>query len=199
MQAGAVALGNLLRQSQPAGAKGAVAAYQKAIDAGSTWAMLSMAEMIQSGEGVAVDHAKAKVLIEQAIAGGNVSAGAMALGDFYRLGATPDDELALAAYEQSATAGNAQADLIAAKLISVRYLGADSRRRMVDHLPTAARTIEPRIVALDMLQYQPAPLIAAVQQLLSDNGERVGVPDGTHGARISGRLAISAPGRVADA
>jgi peptidoglycan hydrolase-like protein with peptidoglycan-binding domain len=34
-----------------------------------------------------------------------------------------------------------------------------------------------------MLQLPPQPLIAAVQQLLGDNGERVGIPDGTHGAR----------------
>lgn len=183
VQAGAAALGNLLRQSDPPDSTGAVAAYQQAIDAGSTWAMLSMAEMVLAGEGVAADPDKAKGLIERAIAGGNVSAGAFALGNLYRLAATPDTELALASYEQAAAAGNAEADLLAARLISVRYLEADGRRRMVDHLVSASRSIAPRRVALEMLQLPSAPLIAAVQQLLSDSGERVGVPDGTHGAR----------------
>jgi TPR repeat protein len=180
---GALALGDLYRQATPPDYAKALAAYEQSMATGNTWAMLALADMYRNGQGVAADTDRARALMEQAITGGNVGAGAFALGELYRLGPSPDPVQALTAYELAATAGNAEADLIAAKLVSASYTSADGLRSMVDHLVVAAKSLEPRRVALDMLQLPPQPLIAAVQQLLGDNGERVGTPDGTHGAR----------------
>lgn len=179
---GTLALGDFYRQSDPPQPSNAMAAYERAIAAGSTWGMLALADMLNAGDGTPPDPDRAKALIEAAIADGNVYDGAFALGDFYRLSAPPQVENALAAYEQAAAAGNANANLMAARVASARYSDARGRERMVRNLTAAAAAFSAREVALEMIRLPSEPLIAAVQQLLADSGERVGVPDGYHGA-----------------
>jgi TPR repeat protein len=170
---GARSLGDFYRDAEPPDLHKAAAAYRQAIDAGSTSAMLDLAEMIAPS-----DAKLAKTMIERAIAAGDVEDGAMALGNFYRQKTPPDIEKAIEAYQLAATVGNPSANLIA-----VRIGGTRNAEVMAGSLVVAARTMSPREVALEMLRFPANTMIASVQQLLSQRGHEPGRPDGRYDSR----------------
>jgi TPR repeat protein len=170
---GAEALGDFYREASPPDIEKATAAYRQAIDAGSTSAMLALAEMVGPS-----DAKLAKTMIEKAIAAGDVKYGAEALGDFYRDARPPDIEKAIEAYQLAATAGNPSANLKAARIGDTRNAEA-----MAVSLVAAARMMSPREVALEMLRFPANTMIASVQQLLSQRGQKIGKPDGNYGSR----------------
>jgi TPR repeat protein len=184
VQYGAFALGVYYRDTSPDLPK-AAEAFRSAADAGSTPAMLALANMLINGRGVSADAGAAKALIERAIAAGEVSNGAMALGDFYSLSDPPDVAKAIGAYQQAAQAGNAGAYMAAATMEGSRFTDAATLKSMVGHLRAAAKALPPDEVATQMLHLPASTLIASVQQMLNDNGQRVGGADGVHSARTS--------------
>ena len=105
-------LGDLYRADTPLKDAGkAVAAYQQAVDAGNTGAMRKLAAILSKGEGLSRRiRPRAEALLKQAIAAGDVTWGAYALGDLYRAD-TPlkDAAKAVAAYQQAVDAGNTSA------------------------------------------------------------------------------------------
>jgi TPR repeat protein len=96
-------------------------AYQQAADLGDPWAMLSLAQMLAQGNGVPVDFARAKALLDQAIAtGGDMPQYAWAgMGDLYRFAAEGDRDpaSAVAAYETAIDLGNAAAMVNLARMV----------------------------------------------------------------------------------
>jgi TPR repeat protein len=105
-----VRLGDLYRSSGTLhdGSK-AMEAYQKAFGLKNTDAMVSLARMLATGDGVKVDFKQAKGLLETAIAAGAQKEGWAALGDLYRdADATKRDAAkAIAAYQKAADLGDA--------------------------------------------------------------------------------------------
>jgi TPR repeat protein len=117
VQDGSMALGDFYRKAAPPQPDKALAAYQQAADAGSTSGMLAVAEMLRTGNGVSADPDRAKALIEQAIAAGNIQDGALALGNFYRQSTPPDPDKAVAAYRQAIDAGSTWAMLVLSDML----------------------------------------------------------------------------------
>src|SRR5579859_3492940 len=80
----------------------------EAAKAGSTEALLLLADRYRLGDGESKDLARAQELIQAAIAAGNVQGGELSLGDFYRLADPPFRDLGKAAdaYQRAADAGN---------------------------------------------------------------------------------------------
>jgi len=115
-----VALGDLYRSGHESGRNGdeAVKAYRRAIDAGSTSAIFTLATMLQKGDLVASDYEAARVLYEAAIEAGEARRGWLALGDLYAF-APPDfrnAEKAAEAYAMASDLGDPFAMVALAKL-----------------------------------------------------------------------------------
>jgi TPR repeat protein len=109
---GSYSLGDFYRADTPLKdpAK-AIAAYQQSAEAGNTQAMRTLAGILTKGEeNIPADPSRALSLIEQAIADGDVSWGAYALGNFYQAD-TPlqNSAKAVEAYQKAADAGNTSA------------------------------------------------------------------------------------------
>ena len=154
------------------------AAYERAIEAGDSWAMVALANMYWRGEGVIADTAMAQSLFEKAVAAGNVAVGGKLLGDLY-LG-VPDLEKARDAYTKAAGAGNDQADLALGLLLAQSFPDPKSRGLAIDHLRAASKVVGAESVASAMMQMPSEPLVTTVQQLLRSFGY-TGPIDGVHG------------------
>jgi TPR repeat protein len=131
VEAGAEALGYLYLADTPLRdlAK-AAAAFERAAQAGSSGAMIELAQLLTTGEGVPADAVRAETLLNRAVAAGAVAAGARALGDLYRAN-TPlrNAAKAAAAYQRAAAAGDARAKLrLAGVLAEAEGAAADPRR-----------------------------------------------------------------------
>lgn len=119
----------------------ALVAYEKAGDAGNTWAMLKLGWTVATGDQVPADPARGEALIKRAIDEGNVSGGADWLGDLY-FADTPlhDVEKGIAAYEQATAAGSAGASIKLANLFLNGGEGIEpDLQRAVGYLETALR------------------------------------------------------------
>ncbi|HVZ13789.1 MAG TPA: hypothetical protein VG894_04950 [Bauldia sp.] len=85
----------------------AAALLERAVAAGNTAAMRTLAALLGRGDGMPADPARAEMLLQQAIAAGDTKLGNEALGDFYRFGTPPrDPEKAVGAYQAAADAGD---------------------------------------------------------------------------------------------
>lgn len=108
--AGYAALGSLfLRADKPYRDPTKAAEYfQKAADIGNADAMIQLAELYATGDGVPADFDRAKSLLEAAIAAGEVANGSVALGDLYRFAPPPGRDIALAqkSYEDAIAIGD---------------------------------------------------------------------------------------------
>ncbi len=113
IKGGQEAFGDLYSASSPIKdpAK-AAAAYQQAIDAGSTSAIGKLAAMLAKGDGIAADLPRAEAMLADVIRAGDNKNAPKQLGDMI-LAAAPDDAKAradaLRNYELAAKNGNASA------------------------------------------------------------------------------------------
>ncbi len=98
----------------------AVEAYETAISLGNTAAMVSLARMLGSGDGVPVDFPRARQLLEDAIAGGAEKDGWAALAALYANADGADRDMAKAAeaYQHAADLGDAWAMLSLAQMLA---------------------------------------------------------------------------------
>ncbi|MCB1498902.1 MAG: sel1 repeat family protein [Bauldia sp.] len=107
---GYTVLGSLFLRADEPNRDAAKAAeyFQKAVDIGNTDAMIELANLYAAGDGVPADFDRAKTLLDAAIAGGDVGAGSVALGDLYLNAAPPRRDVALAkqAYETAIGVGD---------------------------------------------------------------------------------------------
>src|SRR5690606_13884893 len=112
---GWAALGALYQRAEPSrrDLAGAAAAYEKAAALGDPWSLISLAEMLQGGDGVPVDTGRAEELLQAAAAiDGDARSWAWSrLGDLYREadGAQRDPAGAVDAYRQAIDLGNTSA------------------------------------------------------------------------------------------
>lgn len=117
-----IALGDLYRTGYEPGRNGekAVDAYRRAIAAGATSAIFTLASMFQKGDLVPQDLAAAEALYQDAIEAGEVRRGWLALGDLYAF-APPEvrkAEKAANAYQMASDLGDPFAMVALAKLTS---------------------------------------------------------------------------------
>jgi TPR repeat protein len=170
---GEMALGEFYRRDTPLKdiAK-AVDAYQRASDAGNTAAMRTLAGLLTAGvPEVAADPARAEALLQKAVAAGDVSLGAAALGDFY-VADTPmkDVPKALAAYQMAADAGNTAAMRTLAGLLTDGPSADPARAEVLLKRAVAAGDVEWGAYALGNFYRASTPLqdsgkaVAAYQQ-----------------------------------
>lgn len=120
-QAAYAALGNVYRNS-PAPYQNlakAAEAYAKAADLGDAAAMLTLARMYRTGQGIAVDHAAAKRYLEMAVKAGSALAGWAELGALYSDPASGvyDAAAAIAAYQAAADLGDPWSTIALARLV----------------------------------------------------------------------------------
>jgi TPR repeat protein len=167
----------------------AVAAYGKAVALGNPFAMIALARMYGFADGVPADFAKARDLLERAIAAGRPGDAGKVLGDLYLTSiGGKDAKEALAMYELSAQAGNGAAHLAAAMLQSVYYETPETRVAMAGHFREAAGSLGPDAVARAMFNLSPNALYAAVQELLKDAGYSPGILNGTFDRRTQAAI-----------
>ena len=124
----------------------AAAAYEKSIAEGNTLAMERLALMLATGDGVPADPTRAEMLLTKAIDAGDIRGGAYTRGVVYDSD-TPlkDPAKAVAAFEQSAGAGNTDAmRALASKLIKGEGVAVD--------LPRAEGLLNQAIAAGDVAQ-----------------------------------------------
>ncbi|HEX4761557.1 MAG TPA: hypothetical protein VFU87_02060 [Sphingomicrobium sp.] len=114
---GARSLGDLYRNAQPPNRNIARAQeyYQMAIAAGDTGAMLELADIFASGDGVPANFDKALALLETAVAAGEVRQGSRALGDLYR---SRDPAKAVESYRAAIELGDAASMISLARMLS---------------------------------------------------------------------------------
>ena len=172
---GAESLGDLYRLAQPPfrDPAQAAAAYQQGADAGSSWSMVALGDMLRKGDGIPKDIERARQLLESAIANGDTSSAGQSLGDLYLSLTPPDLEKASSYYELAASSGNAQAHLAAAKIAIDKYPDPRVRASVVVHYKTAAKLLPPHDVALAMMNLPSASLMAVVQEFLIQAGIKI--------------------------
>jgi TPR repeat protein len=135
-----------MTQVTPSDTSAAAAAYQIAVDAGSATAMISLAKILTPGGKVAEDPERARDLLERAIALGEVSSGAVALADLYRVESTIRDPVkAAAAYQLAADAGSSWAMVELARML-IEGDGVESD-------PERARTLLESAVAAGQVKW----------------------------------------------
>ncbi len=168
---------------------GAASAYGKAAAAGSAAAAGKLAVMLADRKDLPADYDRAIGLFRQAVAGGEVMPSAEWLGGLYLNYPPPGNPKEARHYfEIAAEAGSGRADLEVARLASPGYAEPVERRVMVDHLRSAAERMDPKQVAIAMMQLDADALLAATQQMLADAGLRVAV-DSQHGPQTRNAIA----------
>ncbi len=168
----------------------AAEAYEHAADLGDPWAMISLAQMLAQGDGVAVDFGKARVLLDFAIASGLPGPGAKAAGDLYMFGpeAMHDDALAREYYGLAAEAGDGLAHFVVAEIEARDPQAARAQASIAGHLRAAADILGVMEVGRSMFNLSPvSTLYVMVQALLVEEGHRVQV-DGVFGNQTRAAL-----------
>lgn len=94
----------------------AARALEAAAAAGITWALVPLADLYRTGDGVAADPGKAEALYRRALEAGNVRDGAYGLGLLHSAGPLADTGAALDFFRQAAAAGNGAAPLAEAEI-----------------------------------------------------------------------------------
>jgi TPR repeat protein len=186
-------LGDLYRDFEDVegNATRAVKAYENAVEGGDTGAMIKLARMLVSGNGVERDRVAARNLLEQAAAvgDGNQTWAWSSLGDlFWR---EEDLASALKYYDLAAAAGDAYASLASAKLDSLARSGtADRLATMLRNYRSAAKEYGVGAVAKEMFQQlNPPSLYYTVQAFLSEVTPSPLRADGVYGARTTQAIA----------
>src|SRR5581483_10620774 len=157
-------LGDLYRNAAPdkRDPRKAEDAYQKAVELGDPWAMLSLADMLANGDGLPVDFDRARKLLEGAAGAGEVKAAARALGDLYRYAAADkrDPAKAAGAYQKAAELGDTGAMLTLANMLAKGdgvAVDFDRARSLLEGAIAAGRTKEGSRALGDLYRNADAP------------------------------------------
>ena len=114
-------LGNLYRTADAAHRQPAKAvdAYQRAVDLGDTDVLIVLARMVGSGDGVAVDFARAEKLLQASVAAGSGADGWLGLADLYRHAdaANRDPQKVVDAYQKAVNLQDARAMVALARMV----------------------------------------------------------------------------------
>ncbi|MEO8667393.1 MAG: hypothetical protein ABI399_02690 [Bauldia sp.] len=184
---GAIYVSNPARRDP---AKAAVA-FQKAIDLGDPYATMAFAPMLALGDGVPANFNKARDMLEATIAAGYAKDAAKILGDLYLSQPRTNKTLAKAreSYALAAQAGNAQANLRLAIILSNQFKDPSARAGAIEQFRIASSALGPDFVAKEMMRLNAKTLIAMTQGFLAEYGYE-GPVDGVTGPGMQASIKI---------
>ncbi len=169
----------------------AAAAFQTAIDLGDPYAAMAFAPMLAFGDGVPANFNKARVMLEEAVEAGYARDAAKILGDLYMAQPRNNKTIAKAreAYALAAQAGNAQANLQLAIILSSQFKDPTARAGATEQFRIAAGTLGADVVAKEMMRLNARTLIAMAQEFLAEHGYE-GPIDGVSGPAMQASIKV---------
>jgi TPR repeat protein len=153
--------------------------------------MMAFAPMLAGGDGVPANFNKARELLETAIAAGYAKDAAKILGDLYMAQPRNNKTLAKAkeTYALAAQAGNPEANLRLAIILSGQFKDTAARAGAIEQFRVAASALGAEEVAKEMMRLNARTLIALTQEFLAEYGYD-GPVDGVSGPAMKASIKI---------